>query len=604
MSVPKRTADGTLGNEPPVKRSKEKQQSDLFKFFSSSDAAATASTSLPTRYVPGPFIPVSLPFRPKPYKPGDGTGVGRDSADTTVNEPMIITPEMLARARLPPPGPFVPASLPFLPVSGSLNTHDNQLSGALRPPANRHDTIPLLETGKVPGQTTLPFQAKAERKVSVKMEPDDEPVLPSLPLLQLTTAPASSSQARTTMGTVKLEPEDAEPALLPVPDAGPAAIAKPALVTPKIEPIDSTTSATQQVSFYVIAAHAGAGVHPTELDSATKASLRASLASPPHTNALSAVCTALAALEAAPQLNAGVGSNLTLDGRVECDASLMCGETGAFGAVGALKGVPRPSDAARAVLEHSQQGDMLGRVPPVLLVGEGAHKLAMEHGVEECSEEAMISEGAKKDWGYWKERWEESLRKGSEGEGGREVSDALAARQDTVGAVACGFGDIPSLAAGVSSGGLLLKSPGRIGEAAIYGAGIWADERVAISVSGQGELIIKSALARTIAEAIEDGGEDVDVLDILQKVLVDRFYRRWRMRGEARPDAGVLILHKEIGEDGQPRGRLYCAFTAPSMAIAYATSTQPKPKALVLRNNGHMHGDPDKPPLYITQLPT
>ena len=77
----------------------------------------------------------------------------------------------------------------------------------------------------------------------------------------------------------------------------------------------------------------------------------------------------------------------------------------------------------------------------------------------------------------------------------------------------------------ICSGGLLLKSSGRVGEAAIYGAGAWADERVAVSVSGQGELIIKSALARTIAEAIEDAGEDVDVLDILQHVLVDRFYR-------------------------------------------------------------------------------
>lgn len=74
------------------------------------------------------------------------------------------------------------------------------------------------------------------------------------------------------------------------------------------------------------------------------------------------------------------------------------------------------------------------------------------------------------------------------------------------------------------SGGLLLKSTGRVGEAAIYGAGTWADERVAISVSGQGELIIKSALARTVAEAVEDAGDDADVLDILQRVLVDGFY--------------------------------------------------------------------------------
>ena len=72
-----------------------------------------------------------------------------------------------------------------------------------------------------------------------------------------------------------------------------------------------------------------------------------------------------------------------------------------------------------------------------------------------------------------------------------------------------------------------LAGAGKVREAAIYGAGTWADERVAVSVSGQGELIIKSALARTIAEAIEDAGEDVDVLDILHHVLVDRFYRAY-----------------------------------------------------------------------------
>lgn len=51
---------------------------------------------------------------------------------------------------------------------------------------------------------------------------------------------------------------------------------------------------------------------------------------------LDAVSAAIQVLEDDPCTNAGRGSNLTEDGRVECDASIMDGDSGAFGAVGAV----------------------------------------------------------------------------------------------------------------------------------------------------------------------------------------------------------------------------------------------------------------------------
>eukprot|EP00798_Chlamydomonas_sp_ICE-L_P010298 gene10298-8221_t len=84
-----------------------------------------------------------------------------------------------------------------------------------------------------------------------------------------------------------------------------------------------------------------------------------------------------------PCTNAGLGSNLTISGTVECDASIMDGGSAAFGAVGASSGIYNPIEAAYSLADSTIRGKPLscGRVRPMLLAGEGARGFAAASGL-------------------------------------------------------------------------------------------------------------------------------------------------------------------------------------------------------------------------------
>jgi taspase (threonine aspartase 1) len=75
--------------------------------------------------------------------------------------------------------------------------------------------------------------------------------------------------------------------------------------------------------------------------------------------ACDAVDCAISFLENDNLCNAGFGSNLTLEGRVECDASIMCGRGGHFGAVGAAQGLPNPIKVSRHLMNETKKGLLL-----------------------------------------------------------------------------------------------------------------------------------------------------------------------------------------------------------------------------------------------------
>src|ERR1700720_3282928 len=105
--------------------------------------------------------------------------------------------------------------------------------------------------------------------------------------------------------------------------------------------------------------------------------------------ALDAVEAAVVVLENDPVFDAGFGSHLNLDGRVECDAIVMDGRTLRAGAVAALQHVRNPIRLARKVLENC---------PHMMLVAEGAERFAQEQGIKLCANEELVTDAEREAW--------------------------------------------------------------------------------------------------------------------------------------------------------------------------------------------------------------
>ena len=133
--------------------------------------------------------------------------------------------------------------------------------------------------------------------------------------------------------------------------------------------------------------------------------------------AVDAVEIAIKILEDREITNAGYGSNLAMDGVVECDASVV-DHYGRSGAVGAVTRkwllyslnlllieleIKNPISLARNILDHSTHEMLLRRVPPNLLVGQGATDFAFELGMPVLPHDALVSPAARERWLKWRD---------------------------------------------------------------------------------------------------------------------------------------------------------------------------------------------------------
>ncbi|OBT62859.1 hypothetical protein VE03_07552 [Pseudogymnoascus sp. 23342-1-I1] len=179
--------------------------------------------------------------------------------------------------------------------------------------------------------------------------------------------------------------------------------------------------------------HAGAGYHSTtneqiHLSACADASMVAMRFLRGGGTAVDAVEAAIKVLEDKEITNAGYGSNLTIEGIVECDATVVdhLGRSGACGAVAKIK---NPIHLARIILEESSRPLSLRRVPPNLLIADGAAEFGFEHGMDIVHHDALVSKNARERF----IRWREDLRKagfprtpnspGSPGSPGEDVVD-------------------------------------------------------------------------------------------------------------------------------------------------------------------------------------
>ncbi|NBV21153.1 MAG: isoaspartyl peptidase/L-asparaginase [Proteobacteria bacterium] len=256
----------------------------------------------------------------------------------------------------------------------------------------------------------------------------------------------------------------------------------------------------QPAADFVLVIHGGAGVVgkdelTPEQEKASRATLDAALQAGHSVLArggrsLDAVIAAIKILEDSPLFNAGKGSVLTADGTVTMDASLMDGATRQAGACADIRHVKNPIDLARLVMD---------RTPHVLLTGEGAELLAKEHGLPLMPAEYFITDHRKLQLQRVQQR--EKARKAGDKKAQINPLEAIG----TVGAVA--LDKHGNLAAGTSTGGMVNKRFGRVGDSPIIGAGTYANNLTcAVSGTGHGEFFLRSVVAYDIAAKMEYQG--------------------------------------------------------------------------------------------------
>lgn len=249
-------------------------------------------------------------------------------------------------------------------------------------------------------------------------------------------------------------------------------------------------AAPAPASGFVLVAHGGAGdyskMKPAEVESRRAAMVKAVQAGyailAKSGASLDAVEATIRIMEDSGLFDAGRGSYYTREGVPEMDAAIMDGRTLNAGSVASLKHIANPIHLARLVME---------KTPHVMLVGAGAEEFAKSQGIELVSPYLFFSE---REWERYNNAKAAEAKSKSAGVPTNE-------EHGTVGVVV--LDQSGNLAAGTSTGGTVMKMPGRVGDSPILGAGTYANnESCAVSGTGTGEFFMRNIVAADICERV------------------------------------------------------------------------------------------------------
>ncbi len=243
------------------------------------------------------------------------------------------------------------------------------------------------------------------------------------------------------------------------------------------------------------------------------------------TIAVEVVTACIIMMEDSPLFNAGKGAVLNEDGYNELDASIMDGKTLSAGAVAGVSNIKNPVSAARAVMEDGKH---------VMLSGRGAEVFAKLKGLE-------IVEPSYFHVPKVHERYLQ-LKKQDKGTVGAVVLDMYG-----------------NLAAATSTGGMMMKRFGRIGDSPVIGAGTYADNKwSAVSCTGHGEFFIRFVAAYDVIALMKYS--DLSIGEASAEVI--------RKIGEAGGTGGLIAVDK--------KGNIAMPFNTTSMFIGYIRSSGEK----------------------------
>ncbi|CAO3610105.1 unnamed protein product [Mucor hiemalis] len=253
----------------------------------------------------------------------------------------------------------------------------------------------------------------------------------------------------------------------------------------------------------------------------------------------------------------------------------MAGRSLTFGAVGAVSGIKNPILTAHRMVVEAEKGLLsLGRIPPMMIAGRGAKEWAKARGQVVVNDNELIEPKSYK-------TYLDHLQKLVEDQA---VEDADLGH-DTVGAICIDSnGDI---SAAVSSGGISLKVPGRVGEAAVYGSGCWAQNEkdgqagVACSTTGTGEQIMRTMFThKCIERLLKEDDIQTAVTNTLKKDFLDSPF----LDIYDEKSVGTIALRTQTLEN-KTRIEFWYGHVTDDMGIGYMSGTSNNPKTFVSRKS-------------------